>query len=123
MDIKKIRDIINLNLPDEVTENYLIAIISDDKKVIPTLLKMLDSERELKEKLLLDTNAELSRALVVLQDKNLKYNKKIIADPPWVVGEIIKHYKKWKDYIGCCFKIKELEDEDNNTRSNNTTDL
>lgn len=123
MDIKKIRDIINLNLPDEVTENYLIAIISDDKKVIPTLLEMLDSEIELNERLLSDTNVELSRALVVLQDKNLKYNKKIIADPAWVVGEIIKHYKKWKDYIGCCFKIKELEDENNNTRSNNTADL
>ena len=123
MDIKKIRDIINLNLPDEVTENYLIAIIAEDKNVIPTILTLLNGERELKEKLLLDTNAELSRALVVLQDKNLKYNKKIIADPQWVVGEIIKHYKKWKDYIGCCFKIKELEDENNNTRSNNTTDL
>ena len=109
MDIKKIRDIINLNLTDEVTENYLIAIISEDKNVIPTILKILNIERELKEKLLLDTNVELSRALIVLQDKNLKYNKKIIADPPWVVGEIIKHYKKWKDYITCNFKIKELE--------------
>ena len=123
MNIKKIRDIINLNLQDEVTENYLIAIIAEDKNVIPTILELLNSERELKEKLLSDTNAELSRALVVLQDKNLKYNKKIIADPSWVVGEIIKHYKKWKDYIGCCFKIKELEGENNNTRSNNTTDL
>lgn len=109
MNIKKIRDIINLNLSDEVTESYLIAVISEDKKVIHIILEMLDRERELKEKLLLDTNAELSRALIVLQDKNLKYNKKIIADPQWVVGEIIKHYKKWKDYIGCCFKIKELE--------------
>lgn len=121
MNIRKIRDIVNLNLPDETTESYLIAIIAEDKKVIPTLLEMLNSERELKEKLLLETNAELSRALVVLQDKNLKYNKKIIADPPWVVGEIIKHYKKWKDYIGCCFKIKELENEDNNNGSNNTS--
>ena len=109
MNIKKIRDIINWNLPDEVTESYLIAVISEDKKVIPTLLEILNSERELKEKLLLDTNVELSKALIVLKDKNLKYNKKIIADPPWVVDEIIKHYKKWKDYITCNFKIKELE--------------
>lgn len=109
MNIKKIRDIINWNLPDDVTESYLIAVISEDKKVIPTILEMLNNERKLKEELLLDTNAELSRALVVLQDKNLKYNKKIIADPPWVVSEIIKHYKKWKDYITCNFKIKELE--------------
>lgn len=111
MNVRKIRDIVNLNLPDEVTESYLTAIIAEDKKVIPTLLEMLNNERELKEKLISETNAELSRALVVLQDKNLKYNKKIIADPQWVVGEIIKHYKKWKDYIGCCFKIKELENE------------
>lgn len=121
MDIKKIRDIINWNLPGDVTESYLIAVISEDKNVIPAILKILNSERELKEKLLSDTNAELSRALVVLQDKNLKYNKKIIADPSWVVGEIIKHYKKWKDYIGCCFKIKELEDEDNNNGTNRTS--
>jgi hypothetical protein len=111
MNIGKIRDIVNLNLPDEVTEGYLTAIIAEDKEVIPTLLEMLNNERELKEKLISETNAELSRALVVLQDKNLKYNKKIIADPPWVVSEIIKHYKKWKDHIGCCFKIKELENE------------
>ena len=45
---------------------------------------------------------------IVLKDDNLKYNKKIIADPKWVVGEIIKHYQKWKDYVRCNFKVDGL---------------
>lgn len=57
-----------------------------DKKVIPTILEMLQQER-LKDELILDSNAELSRALIVLKDSNLKSNKNIIADPKWVSGE------------------------------------
>ena len=41
MNIKKIRDIINWNLPDDVTKAYLIALFQKDKKVIPTILEML----------------------------------------------------------------------------------
>ena len=118
MNIKSIKTIVNSDYPDLVKEQMIIATLSSDEKVIPLILEILNQEREVNKELILDTNAELSRALIVLQDKNLKYNKKIIADPPWVVGEIIKHYKKWKDYIGCCFKIKELEDEDNNNLNN-----
>lgn len=108
MDIKKIKEIVNLDIPDEQKERYIIAIIADDKKVIPTILNILNIEREKREELILDSNAELSRALIILNDDNLKYNKKISADPKWVVGEIIKHYQKWKDYIKCNFKIDGL---------------
>lgn len=118
MNIKSIKAIVNSDYPDLVKEQMIIATLSSDEKVIPLILEILNQEREVNKELILDTNVELSRALIVLQDKNLKYNKKIIADPQWVVGEIIKHYKKWKDYIGCCFKIKELEDEDNNNLNN-----
>jgi len=50
----------------------------------------------------------LSRALIVLNDNNLKYNKKVVAEPKWVVGEIKKHYLKWKDYIKCTFNVEGL---------------
>ena len=68
----------------------------------------MNNEREKREELILDSNAELSRALIVLKDDNLKYSKKIIADPKWVAGEIIKHYQKWKDYVKCNFKVDGL---------------
>jgi hypothetical protein len=122
MNIKKIADIVKLPIPDKLKEKYVIAVISEDKNVIPIILEILNSEREIKEELLLDTNTELSRALVVLKDDNLKWNKKIIADPIWVVGEIIKHYQKWKEHIKCGFKIKEL-DEDNNNGTDNSSNM
>ena len=105
MNIKKIKEVVNLDIPDEQKEIYILSIIADDKKAIPTILNILNSEREKREELILDSNAELSRALIVLKDDNLKYNKKIIADPKWVSGEIIKHYQKWKDYVKCNFKV------------------
>ena len=71
-------------------------------------MEILENERKQSNALLLDTNVELSRALLVLNDKNLKTNKKVIADPQWVVGEIKKHYLKWKDYIRCNFKVEGL---------------
>lgn len=105
MNVKKIKEIVNLDISDEQKEIYILSIIADDKNAIPTILNILNSEREKREELILDSNAELSRALIVLKDDNLKYNKKIIADPKWVSGEIIKHYQKWKDYIKCNFKV------------------
>ena len=105
MNLKKIKEVVNLDISDEQKEIYILSIIADDKKAIPTILNILNSEREKREELILDANAELSRALIVLKDDNLKYNKKIIADPKWVSGEIIKHYQKWKDYVKCNFKV------------------
>ena len=109
MNIKLIKEIVNSNNSDELKEKMIISALSIDKKLIPTILEILQEERVVKDELILDSNAELSRALIVLRDNNLKSNKKIIADPKWVSGEIIKHYKKWKDFIDCNFKIKELE--------------
>jgi hypothetical protein len=109
MDIKSITEIVNSSGSDELKEKMIISILSRDKKIIPTILQILQSERLSKDELILDSNAELSRALVVLKDNNLKSNRKVIADPKWVSGEIIKHYQKWKDFIACNFKIKELE--------------
>jgi hypothetical protein len=108
MNVKKIKEVVNLDISDEQKERYISAIIADDKKAIPTILNILNTEREKREELILDSNAELSRALIVLKDDNLKYSKKIIADPKWVAGEIIKHYQKWKDYIKCNFKVDGL---------------
>lgn len=109
MNIKQIKEVVNLNISDEQKERCILAIIADDKEAIPNILNILNIEREKREELILDSNAELSRALIILKDNNLKYNsKKIIADPKWVVGEIIKHYQKWKDYVKCNFKVDGL---------------
>ena len=108
MDIKSIKQIVNSDLPSDYQEEAILSILADDKKVIPYIMKILENERKQNKELILDTNAELSRALLVLNDTNLKSSKKMVADPKWVVGEIKKHYLKWKDYIKCNFKVDGL---------------
>ena len=108
MDIKSIKQIVNSDLPNDYQEKAILSILADDKKVIPYIMEILENERKQNKELILDTNAELSRALLVLNDENLKTNKKVVAEPPWVVGEIKKHYLKWKDYIKCNFKVDGL---------------
>lgn len=109
MDIKKLKGIINLPLPEDKIEEYIISFIAEDKEVIPNILRILGSERAEKNNLISDMNTELSRALVLLQDKNIKYGKKVIVNPNWVIEQIINHYKKWKDYIKCNFKVEGLD--------------
>ena len=108
MDIKSIKQIVNSDLPIDYQEKAILSIIADDKKVIPYIMEILENERKQSKELILDTNSELSRALLVLNDENLKSNKKVVADPKWVVGEIKKHYHKWKNHIKCNFKVNGL---------------
>lgn len=108
MNIDEIAKIANSDISLSTKEYRILSVIAKDEKAIHLILQMLNSEREKQRELILDSNVELSRALVTLKDKNLKYNTKIIANPPWVVEQIIKHYIKWRDEIKCCFKMEEL---------------
>jgi hypothetical protein len=98
MDIKSIKQVVNSGLPKDYQEDAILSILASDKKVVTYLLEMLKIERSDNREYILDSNMELSRALIVLNDVHLKAGKKIIADPKWVVGEINKHYLKWKDF-------------------------
>lgn len=109
MNLKAIKAITTSGLSDEYQSRAILEVLANDPDVIPNILSILEIERETKRELILDSNAELSRALIVLKDDNLKWNKSIASDPKWVSDEIIKHYKKWKNVIKCNFKIKELE--------------
>ena len=108
MDVNKIQGITNLGISDKQKEMAILSVIAEDKNAIPIILRILNSEREKREELILDSNAELSRALAVLKDENLKGNKKMISDPKWVADQIIQHYRKWKNYIKCNLKVNGL---------------
>ncbi len=109
MNLKLIKDVVNSSLEENEKKEAILKILANDKNVFKYLLRFLDAERSFNKKLLLDTNQELSRALVCLNDKNLIANKKAIVSPKWVVEQIKKHYKKYENYILCNFKIEGLE--------------
>lgn len=59
--------------------------------------------------LILESNAELSLALITLQDPNIgKRRPKPYIELNFVIEQIKQHYLKWKDYIKCTFKIEGL---------------
>lgn len=108
MNIEAIKEVVeNNNYPDKIKENIILRIIADDRRAVPMILQMLDSEREDKENLIRESNSELSRALITLEDPNLG-KKRPIVELSFVTGEIRKHYLKWKNKIKCNFKVKGL---------------
>jgi hypothetical protein len=110
MDIKSIKQIVNSDLPIDYQEKAILSILANDKKVIPYIMEILENERKQNKELLLDTNMELSRALITLNanPSDAKGKKAMKEQTDFVVGEIKKHYLKWKDYIKCCFNVQGL---------------
>lgn len=104
MDLLKIKGILSLhNLDDDAKSKLILGVIARDKNAIPYMLELLSIERQKNEELISDFNLELSRASVVLNDSNLRANKKVIIQPKKVVEMIKAHYNKWRDCIECCF--------------------
>lgn len=108
MNIKTIKEIVNSGMDEGNQRKAILSVIANDVKAIPYIMEILDNERKQKQELILDSNAELSRALIVLSDENLKSNKKIIANPKWVAEEIKKHFLKWSNIIKCNFNVDGL---------------
>ncbi len=97
MDIKKIKAIAeNDSLINK--ELAILSVIAEDKKAIEYVLALLQLERLHKAELISDSNQELSRALVVLEDSKTKKSQ-------WIVNQIKHHYVKWKNDITCNFNV------------------
>ncbi len=96
MDLEKIKAIVNSDISKEHQESLIVTVLSQDKNVIPNILNLLERERIQQKELLLDTNLELSRALVIMnKNPESRSAKKIINEERiFVVEEIKKHYKK-----------------------------
>lgn len=97
MDLKKIKSIINSNLPDEVVESEIINLIAKDENVIITMMKVLETERKFKSEMYSEMNLLLSKSHIGLDNK--KYNQ-----DNFMQKEIIEFYTKYRGYVGHCFK-------------------
>lgn len=108
MNLKLIKDVINsTQLDDAAKERLIIGVLAKDENVVPLILSILEVERKENKELILDSNLELNRALVTLNDDKIG-KKGAIVELPFVIGEIKKHYLKWKHKIKCCFKFDDL---------------
>lgn len=97
MDLKEISKVLSYPIDDETKKMLIITILAKDKQVIPTIMEILDAEREINNKLLIEMNMQLSRAHLGLEKPSL--NKGHFMDK-----EIQQFYLKNKEHIGHCFK-------------------
>jgi hypothetical protein len=97
MDLTELSGIINSGFPNDIKETMIISSLANDKKVITTILQLLESERMQEKELLLEMNVLLSKAEIGLENK--KMNSK-----NFINKQIIDFYIKHKSKIGHCFK-------------------
>lgn len=113
MNLKEIRYVLSLSVPDDVMEKMIIRVLSEDKKVIPLIMEILDYERSTKQELLGEMNMQLSRAHLGLEKP--KINKDHFMDK-----EILNFYLKNKKHVGHCFKdlrdVELSEEEENKNK-------
>jgi hypothetical protein len=101
MDLKAILEIINNEfLADFQKEKAICIVIARDSTAIPVILRILDAEREEKNKLVTDLNLFLSKAHVGLEEPKLNKDG-------FMQKEIADFYKSGR--IGHCFKQIEPE--------------
>lgn len=97
MNLAELKSIINSGLPDDIIKSEIINSLAKDENIIPVIMQILERERAFKKELLLDMNLLLSKAHVGLDNK--KFNK-----DGFMQKEIIEFYRKYKGYVGHCFK-------------------
>ena len=97
MNLQELKSIINSGLPDDVIKSEIINSLAKDENVIPVVMKILERERQFKKQIHEEMNLLLSKAHVGLDNK--KFN-----DKNFMQKEIIEFYKKYKGYVGHCFK-------------------
>lgn len=108
MDLKKLKNILNSDLPEDMQRYLIIKIIADDEKVIPDILDILAYERKAKKKLIEDFNLNLSRAHIGLEKAT--YKKGALNSDHFIEKEIEAFFHKYKDHKGVGHLFKKLDE-------------
>lgn len=112
MDINRIGEIATDDrLSHDQKERQIISVLSQDERVIPIMMEILSQERELKKRLIMDMNFELSRADVHIQlptlaarDKGHKNEEvKQMEAREFVLNNITAFYHRYKGIVSHCF--------------------
>lgn len=95
-------------LPEEQGKHVIMLYMSQDKNIIPSLIGMLEMERETKKELLRDMNLNLSRNLLGLIH-NSGVKKEDVEQREFFIKETKEFYITNEEQVRCCFKIEGLK--------------
>lgn len=72
MNLKKLKEILDFTLiSEEEKEGLIIQCLAADEKVIPIVMKILDTERNMKKEIIMDMNELISKSEAALDSPNL----------------------------------------------------
>lgn len=112
MDLKKIEEVINSQLSEDVKRRAIIQILANDKNAIPMIMEILAEERAIKNDLIDDFNLNLSRCHSFIEDLNpkmidkkenqtLTFGKQVTKE--FVLDKISEFYINYKGKVTHCF--------------------
>lgn len=111
MDLNKIQKIVNSHTSEDAKKHLILKTIAEDKKAIPMLLEMFNSERHFNNELINDLNLELSRTHIYIEEldknKRIKQSKNktkgLLFDTKFVLEKVEEFYTKYSKSIKHCF--------------------
>ncbi len=92
-------------MTDNGLDDLIFDYLSANEKIVPALIAILGHERDKNRALLLDTNLELSMALVTLDSFSSDQEQRTST-----IQRIKAHYHKVSDRIKCCFRVNGIPD-------------
>lgn len=104
MNLKKIQEILNIPLPDEVKTRLILQEIAKDKEVIPYILILLNEERVSKNMVLSELSAVANKLVVNVLD--LEGDENLSKRSEAFVGEFVDLTQKY-DEVKDNFMTKE----------------
>jgi len=96
--IEGIKTILGLDIPDHAKERLILSAIAKNRLAIPTIMRMLDEERTIKDEMISDMNQELSRTHLFAAMNAPKPKAKETFTIKFINEEIKKFYDKYSDY-------------------------
>ncbi len=100
MNIELIAKIVNGNNTEEMKRHLIIGALAMDKNAIPDIMEVLAQERNNNNELIIDFNAELSRAHIYIDERpESKEEGKASFNKNFVIDNIGKFYYKHKELV------------------------
>ncbi len=100
MNLDLIAKIVNGNNTEEMKRHLIIGTLAMDKNAIPDIMEVLAQERKNNNELIVDFNAELSRAHIYIDERlESKEEGKKTFNKNFVIDGIGKFYYKHKELV------------------------
>lgn len=104
MNLDKIKEIVNSDLPRVFQRKKILETIALDEDALPDIIHIIEFEKVYKDQLIRELNMALSKGLVALEQTKILTDK----ERQDFISDIKEFYLKWQNRVKCFFKVEGL---------------